>query len=158
MPILLKARSFLRNLFPSRSMEEDLDEEIHSHLEMLTAEKIRAGKTPEQARRAARIELGGIEQVKEQVRAERLGGWLPSVLADSRYALRQLRKNPGLTVVAVVTLALGIGATPAIFSVVDGVLLRPLPYRDANRIVAVFEVTTKGTPSRLAAPNSDELR
>jgi putative ABC transport system permease protein len=81
-----------------------------------------------------------------------------SVLADCRYALRQLGKNPGFTAVAVLTLALGIGATTAIFSVVYGVLLRPLPYPDPNRIMAVFEVTSKGRPSRLADPNFDDFR
>ena len=100
----------------------------------------------------------GIEQVKEQVREGRLGNWLHSVLSDCRYALRQLRKNPGFTAVAVLTLALGIGVTTAIFSVVYGVLLRPLPYPDSNRIMAVFEVTSKGRPSRLADPNFDDFR
>src|SRR6266550_4270207 len=84
--------------------------------------------------------------------------WLQSVLADCRYALRQLRKNPGFTAVAVLTLALGIGVTTAIFSVVYGVLLRPLPYRDSDRIMAIFEVTSKGRPSRLADPNFDDFR
>ncbi len=78
--------------------------------------------------------------------------------SDCRYGLRQLRKNPGFTAVAILTLALGIGATTAIFSVVYGVLLRPLPYRDSNRIMAVFEVTSKDRPSRVADPNFDDFR
>jgi putative ABC transport system permease protein len=158
MPLFMKARSFLRNLFTSRRVEVDLDQEVHSHLELLTEENIRAGMPPHEAQRAARIELGGIEQVKEQVREERLGNSLRSVISDCRYGLRQLRKNPGFTAVAVLTLALGIGVTTAIFSVVYGVLLRPLPYRDPNRIMAVFEVTSKGRPSRLADPNFDDFR
>jgi putative ABC transport system permease protein len=158
MPHFAKFRGFLRNLFSSRHIEVDLDQEIHSHLELLIAENIRAGMPPEEARRAARIELGGIEQVKEQVRDGRLGNWLQSALSDCRYGLRQLRKNPGATTVMVFTLALGIGASTAIFSVVYGVLLRPLPYSDANRIMAVFEVNTKGGWSHLADPNFDDFR
>ncbi|MBZ5537857.1 MAG: ABC transporter permease [Acidobacteriia bacterium] len=148
----------MRNLFLSRRVEVDLDQEVHAHLEMLTEENIRAGMPPEEARRAARIELGGIEQVKEQVREERLGNWLHSVLSDCRYGLRQLRKNPGTTAVMIFTLALAIGATTAIFSVVYGVLLRPLPYPESDRIMAVFEVTSKGRWSRLADPNFDDFR
>ena len=158
MPLFVKARRFLRNLFLSRRMDVDLDEEVRAHLELLIAENIRAGMPPAEARRAARIELGGVEQVKEQVREERLGNWLHSVLADCRYGFRQLGKNPGATAVMVFTLALAIGATTAIFSVVYGVLLRPLPYTDANRIMAVFEVNTKGTWSHLADPNFDDFR
>src|ERR1700724_1099268 len=158
MPFLVKARSFLRNLLASRRVELDLHEEIRSHLDMLTDESVQAGMSLTDAQRAARIELGGIEQVKEQVRKERLGNWLRSMLSDCRYALRQLRKNPGFAVVAVFTLALGIGATTAIFSVVYGVLLRPLPYPAPNRIVAVFEVNSKGRPARLADPNFDDFR
>src|SRR5258707_1725444 len=158
MPLFVKARSFLRNLFLSRRVEADLDQEVHSHLEMLIAESIRAGMPPHEAQRAARIELGGIEQVKEQVREEGIGNWLHSVLSDCRYGFRQLRKNPGATAVMVFTLALAIGATTAIFSVVYGVLLRPLPYTDSNRIMAVFEVNSKRTWSRLADPNFDDFR
>src|SRR6266851_5016585 len=158
MPLIVKARSFFRNLFSSRRVEVDLDQEVHSHLEMLTEENIRAGMPPEEAQRAARIELGGIEQVKEQVREERLGNWLRSVSSDCRYGLRQLRKNPGATAVMIFTLALAIGAATAIFSVVYGVLLRPLPYRDSNRIMSVFEVSSEGRWSHLADPNFDDFR
>ena len=158
MPLLVKVRSFLRNLVLSRRADVDLDQEVYAHLEMLTEENIRAGMPPEEARRAARIELGGIEQVKEQVREEWLGNWLRSVISDCRYGARQLRKNPGFSVVVVITLALGIGATTAIFSVVYGVLLRPLPYTDANRIMAVFEVNSQGRWAHLADPNFDDFR
>src|SRR6266436_6390253 len=105
----------------------------------LTEENIRAGMPPKEAQRAARIELGGIEQVKEQVRQKRTGNWLPSVISDCRYGLRQLRRNPGFTAVAVLTLALGIGANTAIFSVVDAVLLRPLPFEAPSRLIAIHE-------------------
>jgi len=158
MQLFVKIRSFFRNLFLSRRADVDLDQEVHSHLEMLTEENIHAGMPPRDAERAARIELGGIEQVKEQVREKRIGNWLQSVISDCRYGLRQLRNNPSFTAVAVLTLALGIGATTAIFSVVYGVLLRPLPYTDANRIMAVFEVNSDGWPSRLADPNFDDFR
>jgi hypothetical protein len=106
MPIIVKARTFLRKLFSIRRVEADLDQEIHSHLEMLTGDKIRAGMSPDEAQRSARVELGGIEQVKEQVREERIGNRIQSIVSDCRFGLRQLRKNPGFTAVAVVTLAL----------------------------------------------------
>jgi putative ABC transport system permease protein len=158
MPLFVKFRSSLRNIFSSRRVDVDLDQEVHSHLELLIAENIRAGMPPEEAQRAARMELGGIEQVKEQVREQRLGSWLHSVISDSRYGLRQLGKNPGATAIMVFTLALAIGATTAIFSVVYGVLLRPLPYNDANRIMSIFEVNSQGHRSHLADPNFDDFR
>jgi putative ABC transport system permease protein len=158
MPLFVKAQSFLRNLFCHRDLEADLDQEIQSHLQLLTEENMRAGMPPREAQRVARIELGGIEQVKEQVREKRLGNLLRSVVADCRYGFRQLRKNPGATVVMVFTLALAIGAATAIFSVVYGALLHPLPYADANRIMAIFEVNSEGRWAHLADPNFDDFR
>src|SRR3979490_2949558 len=117
MPLFVKVRSFLRNLFLSRRVEVDLDNEVRSHLELMTEEKVRAGMGCEEARRAARMELGGVEQVKEQVRDERTGNWVQSVIADCRFGVRQLRKNSGFGVVAIVALALGIGFSTIIFSI-----------------------------------------
>jgi putative ABC transport system permease protein len=158
MPFSAKVQSFLRNLFSSRRVNVDLDDEIRSHLELLTDENIRAGMPPEEAQRTARIELGGIEQVKEQVREERLGNWLASIASDCRHGLRHLREHPGVTTIMIFTLALAIGATTAIFSVVYGVLLRPLPYTDPSRIMAIFEVNSRGTWSPVADPNFDDFR
>ncbi|MGB7730392.1 MAG: permease prefix domain 1-containing protein [Candidatus Acidiferrum sp.] len=135
MPLFTKARNFLRNIFSFRRVDVDLDHEVRSHLEMLTDENLRAGMSPSEAKRAARIELGGIEQLKEQVRERRLGNWLHSIFADCRYGLRQFGKNPGFT-----TVALGIGANTALFSVIDAVLLRPLPFHDPGCLVAVRSI------------------
>jgi len=138
MPLFVKSRSFLRNLFSSRRAEVDLDQEVHSHLEMLVEENIRAGMEIEEAQRAARVELGGIEQVKEQVREERIGNWLHSVISDCRYGVRQLHKNPGFAIVAILSLSLGIGANTAIFSLINTLLLRSLPVRDPGQLVELL--------------------
>jgi putative ABC transport system permease protein len=143
MSFFVRARSFLRNLLLSDRVDADLDEEVHSHLEMLTQENLSAGMQEAEAQRRARIELGGIEQLKEQVREERLGNWLHSILSDSRFALRQLRKSPAFTTVAILTLGLGIGANTAVFSILDAVLIRPLPYSHAERLVKLGAVDLK---------------
>ena len=113
-----------RNLFRKRQDEEDLDREVSAYLDLLTEEKTHSGMAPEAARRAARLELGGVEQVKEQIRDVRAGAWIETVLQDLRYAIRMLRHNLGFSILVIFTLALGIGVNTAIFSVVYGVLLR----------------------------------
>jgi predicted permease len=148
MPLFVKVRSFLRNLFFSRHVEADLDNEVRSHLELMTAENMRAGMGPEEARRAARIELGGVEQVKEQVRDERKGNWIPSVISDCRFGIRQLRKNPGFSVVAIIALALGIGFSTIIFSIFYNGVLHPFPYRDAERLTVIGIVDTQHNSER----------
>jgi putative ABC transport system permease protein len=145
MPLFRKALSFLRNFLLSRRVESELDDEVRAHLELLIDENIRAGMPPAEARRAAQMELGGIEQVKEQVRDVKLGNWLQSVLADCTFAFRQLRKNPAFTVVAVLTLALGMGATTAIFTAVNPILFQSLPYPHANRLMAIWEIRDDGS-------------
>jgi putative ABC transport system permease protein len=145
MPLFAKTQSFLRNLFRRRTTEEDLGDELRSHLEMLTEENIRSGMSPDEAQRAARIELGGVEQVKELVRDERMGSWLHSVLFDCRFAFRQFRKSLAFTSVAVLTLALGISATTAIFSAVNPMLFESLPYDHANRLMAIWEDRNDGS-------------
>jgi len=138
MPLVAKARSFLRNLFFTQRVDEDLDQEVRSHLQLLTEENVRAGMPRKEAERAARMELGGAEQVKEQVREKRLGNGLHAVMVDCRFGLRQLRKNPGFTLTVVLTLALSVGANTAIFSLVNALLLKSLPYPHPERMGTIY--------------------
>src|SRR5947209_4532838 len=138
MPVLVKARSFLRNLFLTRRVERDLDLEVRSHLQLLIDENLRAGMSPQEAQRAARMELGGAEQVKQQVREQRLGDSLHSWISDCRFGARQLYKNPGFTLTVVLTLALSVGANTAIFSLVNALLLKSLPYPHPERVGTIY--------------------
>jgi predicted permease len=129
--------SLFRNLFRKPAVEQALDEELRSTLEALTQEKMEQGHSQSVARREALIEIGGIEQVKEGVRVVRAGHFVEGIARDIRYGLRHLRRNRSFTAVAALTLALGIGGTTAIFSVVNGVILQPLPYSHPGRLVEV---------------------
>src|SRR5687768_4858096 len=125
----------LTGVFTKDRADDDLREELQAHIEMDTNENIRRGMQPDEARRKALLSAGGLTQASEAVRDQRGLPWLESLAADIKYAFRALRHSRAFTIVVVITLALGIGANTAIFSVVRGVLLKPLPHREGDRLV-----------------------
>jgi len=130
--------SRLRGLFLKRKLDQEMADEIQSHLEMQIEDHLRQGMSPEEARYLALRKFGGVEQVKETYRERRSLPWIETFLRDLKYGFRMLRRSPGVTAVAILSLALGIGANTALFSVVDAVLLKTLPVENAHQLV-VFE-------------------
>jgi predicted permease len=140
--MIARLRSLFRNLFRRGRLEQSLDDEVRACLDVLIQQRLAQGVAPAEARRQALVELGGIEPIREQVRATRSGALLESLAGDLRFGLRRLRYAPGFTVVAVVTLALGIGLNTLMFSFTNAVLLKPLPFPAAERLVRVSMAPT----------------
>jgi hypothetical protein len=138
MSLLARLASATRNLFRTEQVDRELDAELRGYVDLVADEKLRAGLTPDEARRAALLETGGVEQIKEEVRDVRVGAAVDVLRRDIRYGARSLLKTPAFTVAATIAFALGIGATTAILSVVNGVLLRSLPYADSDRLVVIL--------------------
>ena len=144
----------LRVLFRKGSVEREMDKEFRLHLAMEEEANVRNGMSPEEARRAALVSFGGVERFKEQARDERGGRLLDDVVLDFRYAVRRLRRRPLFATVAALTLGLGMGAATAMFSVVDGVLLKDLPFKESGRLVALWQTM----PRLQGIPGDDSRR
>jgi putative ABC transport system permease protein len=157
MSAVRRIRSLLRNLFRRDRVERDLDDEVASALDMLVDEKVAAGLDPREAGRQARLELGGVDQVKEAVREKRAGALLETLWQDVRYAARMLARSPGFSAVAIATLALGIGANTAIYTVLEAVLIAPLPYAEPSRLVMLWTDFRESKQPRVPASGHELL-
>src|SRR5215469_1920787 len=151
--MLHRLLSSLRNILTRAKVDGDLDAELRAHVQLLTDEKVAAGLSVDAARQLSLMELGGLEQVKEEVRGVRGGLWLEQLWQDIRFGLRTLRKSPGFASLAVLTIALGIGANTAMFSVIDGVLLQKPPFADPDRVVVVLQKQANGGTNIFSTPD-----
>src|SRR5215469_4429004 len=158
MSLLRNIASGLRALFRRERVEREMEEELHAYVEMAIEEKMQQGMSREAAARAVRLERGSLDGAKEIVRAAGWESFVETCWQDLRFASRMLRKNPGFACVAVLTLALGIGANTAIFSVVYAVLLKPLPCVHSEEVLNVFQESKEQTGQAWSYLNFDELR
>ncbi len=145
--------SRLRAVLGKRQRDRVLDEELQTHLALLVEQNIERGMSPEAARREAKLSLGGADQIKESVRDHRGLPFLETIVQDLRFGLRMLRKSPGFTAVAVLTLALGIGANTAIFSLIDSIFLQMLPVKNAAQVVDVYKTVNGSGYGELSYPD-----
>src|ERR1041384_239442 len=144
--------SLWRNLFHKERVDQEFSEEIRAYLDLLTEAKLRQGLSPQEAQRNALLELGGVEQVEERVRELRMGQFIETAWRDVRVGVRTLVHSPIFSAVTVLSLALGIGANTAIFSVVNGLLLRPLSYPESDRLLGLCD-----TPPQQSFPGLDRF-
>src|SRR5260370_24170504 len=158
MTLLRKMVARVHGRFGNRTGDLEFDAEMQEHLGLLTERYIRQGMTPESAALAARRQFGNTTLLGEDRRAMQTIPVIEAFWSDLVYAMRMLRKNPGFATAAVVTLALGIGANTAIFSVCNAVLLKPLPYSEPGRIVMLWEHPRGGTPHTVAPANFGDWR
>ncbi|HEY4249030.1 MAG TPA: ABC transporter permease [Lacunisphaera sp.] len=147
---LTKFLFYLRSLFSRRKLDAQMTEEIKLHLEMEMEAKVTAGMTPEEARYSALREFGNIANIQEKTRDERGWVWLEKIWLDVRHAARVLRKSPGFSVTAILTVSIGIGACTALFTIINGVLLRPLPFDQPDRVVMITETRSGNVETQVS--------
>ena len=157
MKLWFRIQGVVRNLFGKERVEKDLDEEVRAYVDLMADEMVASGMSADEARRAAMAEFGGMEQAKQAVRDKRAGTGLEMLWLDVRFGWRQLLRNPGFTATAVVTLALSIGANTAIFSIVNALMLKSLPYPHPERMGTVFtRIAGSGTSDERHNVNGEQ--